>query len=211
MKKNLLCCILCCLTAGFLTACSAGPGTQKLQDVKIEAEPIETPSAASKNQDASNASAENNVAAADNQQPAETQSAASSGEVRSPDAASWYGSWEIKDYQTCAVYALTQEEIEEYLTYTLAYYADSCFVNGVPVAIDNFAYRQEGTATYDTLLEDYGANLGEWWNAIPQATDVTIPSDEVFFGSHFFVADNDTIWICHDGVFFLAKRTVASS
>lgn len=62
------------------------------------------------------------------------------------------------------------------------------------------------------ILQDYRANLGEWWNGISQITGVlVINAPESFFGSYFFSVDDDTLWIFCDGVFFLAKRTAALS
>lgn len=49
----------------------------------------------------------------------------------------WYGTWEVKDCQTASVYALSGEEIKNYLTYTLTYSEDSCLANGVQMETED--------------------------------------------------------------------------
>ena len=60
------------------------------------------------------------------------------GQEQAESQPAWYGSWEIKDYQTADIYALSQEKIEEYLTYKLVYDQDSCSVNGQVMENGNF-------------------------------------------------------------------------
>lgn len=118
---------------------------------------------------------------------------------------SYYGTWEVQDYQAAGVSALSTEECESFKEYMITYQADAVFQNGTNMNLTEVEYQQE-TYTEETLVQDYGANLGEWWNGIEEVRSVNITSTDNFFGSHFFVADNNTIWIYYEGVFFLAKK-----
>lgn len=123
------------------------------------------------------------------------------------NASSYYGTWEIKDYQGAGASALSSDDMESFRGKTITYQPDSILLDGEKVADGSFAYKTEDDAyNYDSLTEAYRANLGEWWNNISEVTCVMIDSNESFFGNHFFVADLDTIWIYYEGVFFLAKQ-----
>ena len=120
--------------------------------------------------------------------------------------ASYYGTWEVKDYQSASVSTLSLEEMESFRGKTITYQADSILLDGENVTADDVAYETDLlTYDYDSLTEAYQANLGEWWNNISEVTCVTIDSSESFFGNQFFTADADTIWIYYEGVFFFAK------
>lgn len=122
---------------------------------------------------------------------------------------SYYGTWEVKDYQSATVSALSSDDMESFRGVMIAYQSDSILLDGENVtANDNFTYEtDDATYNYDSLTETYKANLGEWWNNISEVTCVTINSNESFFGDQFFVVDSDTIWIYYEGVFFLAKNS----
>lgn len=121
---------------------------------------------------------------------------------------SYYGTWEVKDYQSAEISALSSDDMESYRGVKIAYQSDSILLDGENMtADDNFTYETDDAAyNYDSLMETYKANLGEWWNNISEVTCVTIDSNESFFGDQFFVVDSDTIWIYYEGVFFLAKK-----
>lgn len=119
----------------------------------------------------------------------------------------YYGTWEVKDYQSAEVSAIGAEEMESFRGATVTYQSDSILLNGEDVNTGSFTYEKGDTPyNYDKLTEDYQANLGEWWNNISEVTEVTVTSDTDFFGSHLFIADEDTLWIYYEGVFFLAKK-----
>lgn len=130
------------------------------------------------------------------------------------NSASYYGTYEVKDYQwqinedlSEENLALSLEDMESFRGKKIAYQSDSVTLDGAKVADGNFTYKTADTAyNYDSLMESYDANLGEWWNNISEVTCVTINSNESFFGNQFFVADQETIWIYYEGVFFFAKR-----
>ncbi len=123
------------------------------------------------------------------------------------NSASYYGTWEVKDYQSASVSALSSDDMESFRGSKVTYEADAILLNGEETAADNFTYEADSnTYNYDSLTEAYQANLGEWWNNINEVTYVAVNSNDIFFGSQFFVADSDTLWIYYEGVFFLAKR-----
>lgn len=121
---------------------------------------------------------------------------------------SYYGTWEVRDYQSAEISALSSDDMASYREVKIAYQSDSILLDGENMtADDNFTYETDDAAyNYDSLMEAYKANLGEWWNNISEVTCVTIDSNEFFFGNQFFVVDSDTIWIYYEGVFFLAKK-----
>lgn len=120
---------------------------------------------------------------------------------------SYYGTWEVRDYQSAAFSALSSDDMESFRGIVITYQSDSILLNDEKVTNENFTYETEdATYDYDSLTETYKANLGEWWNNISEVTYVTIDSNESFFGNQFFVVDSETIWIYYEGVFFLAKN-----
>lgn len=123
------------------------------------------------------------------------------------NAASYYGTWEVRDYQGAEVSMLSAEDMESFRGATITYQSDSVSLNNEIVTEGTIAYETGDTAyDYDLLTETYNANLGEWWNNIGEVTCVTVASDNSFFGNQFFVANSDTIWIYYEGVFFLASK-----
>ena len=122
---------------------------------------------------------------------------------------SCYGTWEVKDYQSAEFSTLTVDEMESFRGIIITYQSDSILLDGEKVSDSNFIYETKDTTyNYDSLIEAYEANLGEWWNNISEVTCVTVNSNESFFGNQFFIVDSDTIWIYYEGVFFLAKNNL---
>lgn len=120
---------------------------------------------------------------------------------------SFYGTWKVMDYQSAAISALSADDMESRRGIVIVYQSDSVLIDGEKVTDDSIAFEtEENSYDYDSLIEAYGANLGEWWNNISEVTCITVDSNENFFGSQFFVVDSDTIWIYYEGVFFLAKK-----
>lgn len=139
---------------------------------------------------------------------AETEAGTSAAEEVTTDIfIPYYGTWEVKDYQSAAVSTIGTDESEAFRGASVTYQEDAILLNGEDVNAGSFTYEKEGTSyDYDKLTEDYQANLGEWWNNIGEVTRVTVSSDADFFGNQFFMADADTLWIYYEGVFFLAKK-----
>lgn len=192
MKKYLLLLLTFGLTAALISGCGSIPpddhATAKTPETIPEEAIAESPETSDTENEISNT--ENN-----------------------DSAASYYGTWEVKDYQwlvnesrTEETLALSLDEMESFRGKTITYQSDSIMSDGEKVADGNFTYKTENTTyDYDGLIETFDANLGEWWTNINEVTFVTIDSDESFFGNQFFEADSETIWIYYEGVFFLAK------
>ena len=128
----------------------------------------------------------------------------------------FFGSWQVTDYRTSRIYALSQEQIDEFLTYGMAYYEDAFFLNGKPVEAEGFGYVYMDY-TKEEVEEQFNIDMTGWWNESNTITCVgitsvesdTSPSLSYCFGTDFFVVDADTIWIYYEGVFFQAKRAGA--
>lgn len=128
----------------------------------------------------------------------------------------FFGSWQVTDYRTSRIYALSQEKIDEFLTYGMAYYEDAFFLNGIPVEAEGFGYVYMDY-TKEEVEEQFNIDMTGWWNESDTITCVgitsvesdTSPSLRYCFGTEFFVVDEDTIWIYYEGVFFQAKRAGA--
>ncbi|MDE6063013.1 MAG: hypothetical protein K2G20_00265 [Lachnospiraceae bacterium] len=128
----------------------------------------------------------------------------------------FFGSWQVTDYRTSRIYALSQEQIDAFLTYGMAYYEDAFFLNGTSVEAEGFGYVYMDY-TKEEVEEQFNIDMTGWWNESNAITCVgitsvesdTSPSLSYCFGTDFFVVDADTIWIYYEGVFFQAKRAGA--
>lgn len=123
------------------------------------------------------------------------------------EAAPYYGTWEVKDFQSGNVSAVTLEEANAFVGKRITYQADAVNMDGETVLSGPVTYNVDREPYDEAYLQENGkANLGEWWNGISQVNGVVVESPEVFFGHYFFVVDHDTIWILYEGTYFLAKR-----
>lgn len=130
---------------------------------------------------------------------------ASTAEEASEDTPSFYGTWEVWDYQGAEVTALSSDEMEAFRGITVTYAADSVSSDGQTFDIDGYENDPEDY-TEELLVENYNVNLGEWWNEKDRVFLVSTLTTEDFFGSQFFIADEDVIWIYYEGCFFLARQ-----
>ncbi len=120
-------------------------------------------------------------------------------------ALSFFGAWEVTDFQSAEDAGLSYEEAEAFRGASIAYQPDSVLING-EAAAEGITYKTDGPSyDYDSLIDAYSANLGEWWNNVDTVTCIVSDSDADFFGNRLFMVDADTIWIYYGGVFFLAK------
>lgn len=119
--------------------------------------------------------------------------------------------WEIWDYQFCSVVAMTAEDAEQYRGYTLSYSEDAVIQNGTDLGLGDISYQYEQPVTEDDIVQNYKANLAEWWSGIDQVTPVAIDSDSDFFGEYVFLVSDEVIWIFCDGCFFLARNESQSA
>lgn len=125
--------------------------------------------------------------------------------------ASLYGIWQVVDYRPSQVYALSQQEIEEFLTCRVSYYEDRFVRDGQSGELENFGYTfLDGYMFQGYLWEDIGrdfqADLTEWWNGSEMVPMGWITSEAGFFGDTFFLVDEEQMWIYYEGVFFRAEK-----
>lgn len=131
------------------------------------------------------------------------------GNESDPAALSFFGAWEVMDFQSAETAALSAEESESYRGAVVTYQPDCVLINGESAA-QGLTYKTDGPGyDYDSLIEAYSANLGEWWNNVDTVTCIISDPDADFFGNRLFTVDADTIWIYYGGVFFLAKSVDA--
>lgn len=129
----------------------------------------------------------------------------STGDEAAVPTLSFFGAWEVMDFQSAEDASLSADEAEAFRGTTVDYQPDSVFINGGSAARE-LTYKTDGPSyDYDSLIEAYSANLGEWWNNVDTVTCIVSDSDADFFGNRLFMVDADTIWIYYGGVFFLAK------
>lgn len=130
---------------------------------------------------------------------------ASGSEAEAPAGQSFFGVWEVTpNVEFGEVSALSAEDAQQYIGAQLEYRADAVLCNGETVASGTLHYT---AAPYDEakLVEEFRVNLGEWWNAIGEVTFVEAEPAAGVFGGQFFVADDHTLWLYHEGAFFLAR------
>lgn len=122
-------------------------------------------------------------------------------EVENED--SFYGEWKIQNYLTAPIYAISQEEIESYLTSTVAYYPQTFARDEQEITDIEYSFEN---VTQETFVQDYNIDISSWRTAVDEISYGTIVCEDNFFGSHFFIVDNETLWIYYEGVLFEAKK-----
>lgn len=125
-------------------------------------------------------------------------------EEAAADEKAYYGHWKIVDFLAPGITALSTEEMEGYIDVQLTYAEDSFTVDDVrlenpiyseiAVTKEEFAEGHNDQVTFDSLHIS-----GDF------VTDVSI-SNSTAFGSMFYVADTDTLYVALDGAFFKAER-----
>lgn len=130
----------------------------------------------------------------------------------------FFGSWYMTDYRTASIYALSQEEIDTFLTYTVAYYENGFFLNGMQVEAEAeyFGYSYQDY-TKAEVEEQFLVDLTGWWDGKTAIKGVDMYAEETeeslpikyCFGASFFAVDSETLLIYYEGVFFQAKRAGA--
>ncbi len=136
-----------------------------------------------------------------------SEAAPTSSTVAETEVLPYYGTWSVKDCQPAKVSALSPAEISTYLSYSITYQPDAVYQNDQNMNIDELQYKSE-PYTEESLVENYKANLGEWWNGISEVSYISVTAPEKFFGNQFFIVNEDTLWIYYEGAFFLAKKVI---
>ena len=117
----------------------------------------------------------------------------------------YFGTWRVQEYRTSDIYALSQEEIERYLTYTVTYYEDAVAQNGQDLGLEDWEYEYD-ICTKEDILRDYHVDLTDWWTEEGAVVCGTISYEDNFFGREFFLGDDNSLWIYYEGVFFRAAK-----
>lgn len=119
-------------------------------------------------------------------------------------APSYYGQWKVVDFIAPGITALSTNEMEGYIALLLTYGAD--------------AFELEGKVVENPVYEETVVSKGEFAESFQnQVTfeSLAIAGDSVIsvsvvnaaaFGSSFYVADENTLYIPMDGAFFKAVR-----
>jgi len=210
MKRKLGIMLLILSSAMMLGACSNtdkpqqdNPETESIVSAENNAVDDKTPSEGS-NAVNNSAPSQDNNSVNDN---SASEAAPTSSTVAETEAVPYYGTWSVKDCQPAKVSALSPEEIGTYLSYSITYQPYAVYQNDQKMNIDALQYESE-PYTEESLVENYKANLGEWWNGISEVSCVSVTAPENFFGNQFFVVSDDTLWIYYEGAFFLAKKVI---
>lgn len=211
MKKNFLSCMVIAAVMIFMAGC--GDGTEDLENQLVTPQTIgegasgEEIEAVGKEESGSvgtegtgtEPAGEEEGAGSTKQPEAEGASEADAGD------AAYYGTWEVRDYQFAEVSAISSKEAAQLVSSTVTYGADGIAVNQEKLDLGEIMY-EGNPITEEELIRDFKANLGEWWNGKEQVTLISVSGKESFFGDCFVLADEETIWIFHEGAFFLAKK-----
>ena len=118
---------------------------------------------------------------------------------------SFYGVWKVRDYKTCNVSALSEQEIQAILNTQVSYYEDHFLENGALMETENFGY-EFAFYTYDELSDEYRVDLSGWQKENAEIVEGIISDLNECFGKYFFVAGQDSLWIYYEGVFFQMER-----
>ncbi len=118
---------------------------------------------------------------------------------------SFYGVWKVKDYQSCNVSALSDQEIQVLLKEQVAYYEDRFLQNGSLMETENFGYEFT-FLTLDEILDGYGVDLSDWQGENTRMAEGIISDLNECFGKYFFTGGQDSLWVYYEGVFFQMER-----
>ena len=119
---------------------------------------------------------------------------------------SYYGDWLITGcLGTSAVYALSQEEIDDYVGTQITYENDQYSYNGNSISINGYEEQMETT---ETFAVDFGVPYSELGINEGEILSVSAMTEGNFFGGYFYVIDENTLMIYYEGVFFKGVREI---
>lgn len=129
---------------------------------------------------------------------------ASKEEESATDEKAYYGHWKIVDFLAPGITALSIDEMEGYIDVQLTYTEDSFTVDDVrlenPIYSETVVTKEEFADGFNNQVNFDSLNIsGDF------VTDVSI-SNSAAFGSMFYAADAETLYITLDGAFFKAER-----
>lgn len=207
MRKNG--CFLFLTIGMLLTACGG-----QYKEIEVQSTVAETGSGMAKTSvDASTAAPETEASQAET--PAFAASAGSSDAAIEDiteyqnlmsDAPVYYGSFRVTSLKgTAAVYAMSDEEINEKIGKTLSYGADTLVFGEAVIDVTPDAYDMESYPA-DRFSTDFKITASDLGITAKEVQAVSVLVEGNYFGNYFFVVDSDTLIVYHEGVFFEAKR-----
>lgn len=149
-----------------------------------------------------------NVEAAEEKNSSNTEAAGeenvSNTEASATDEKAYYGHWKIVDFLAPGITALSIDEMEGYIDVQLTYAEDSFTVDDArletPIYSETVVTKEEFADGFNNQVTFDSLNIsGDF------VTDVSI-SNSAAFGSMFYAADAETLYITLDGAFFKAER-----
>ncbi len=119
----------------------------------------------------------------------------------------YFGDWKITE---CAGYAsvsaLSEEEVNGLLGITLNYQADSMYCStweGERQEVTGYDEEMYQTVNFPTDFKVNPENLGI---TAEEILSVTVSPEGGYLGQYFYVVDDNTLLLYHEGVFFRAER-----
>lgn len=120
----------------------------------------------------------------------------------------YYGEYHITACRgTAAAYAMSEEEIEETIGMTLDFQENRLAINGETIEIPQNGYEEEMYQT-SRFNDDFRVKASDLGITGDEVLAVSILAEGNYFGNYFFVVDEKTLLIYHEGVFFEAIKTV---
>lgn len=120
------------------------------------------------------------------------------------DGRIYYGDWLITACKgTSAVYALSQEEIDERVGTVITYQPASYSWNGNEMAVQGY---EEDTVTREVFQNDFGISLYDLEMTNEEMLSVGVIAEGDLFGGQFYALDKNTLMVYYEGVFFEGVR-----
>ena len=117
---------------------------------------------------------------------------------------SYYGYWKIVDFLAPGITALSTDDMEGYIYLPLTYLDDS--FQSENIALEDPIYT-ESVITKEDFADSYQNQVTfEYLNIAADSIVSVSISNSAEFGSTFYVADENTLYIPFDGAFFKASR-----
>lgn len=121
------------------------------------------------------------------------------------DEKAYFGNWMIDSVKgTSAVYALSREEMDAFMGTNVMYQEDAYSWNGSHMAVQGY---EESEVSEETFAADFGIPLSGLGVAHDKVTSVMMMAEGNYFGGYFYILDENTLMIYHEGVFFEAVRS----
>lgn len=117
-----------------------------------------------------------------------------------------YGRWKITGFELPGVYALAQDEIDQYAGARLEYGVTSLWTStgGESQMVGSY---EKSMVTMEELGQDFGINVNNLELEVNELVSFQVEAEgESLFGHFFYLTDPDHALIYYEGVFFEAER-----